>query len=93
MTTHARRSRPPLFSRHLSLQVLGSATLYWPETFLFCRHTDDHTTGRFSPYVLNVTALPPDDQVRGRNTARFAGPAFAPSHRYSSIGEYFRSRS
>ena len=45
----------------LTVQVLGHATVYWTEPFLFCRKTDDATTGRMRPYATNVTdvgALP-----------------------------------
>uniref|UniRef100_A0A7S2TQH9 VOC domain-containing protein n=1 Tax=Lotharella oceanica TaxID=641309 RepID=A0A7S2TQH9_9EUKA len=56
----------------LIIQVLGDATVYWKEPFLFCRKTSEELTGKMQPYTLNVTDLStaPDMPL----------PEFVPSH-------------
>jgi len=56
----------------LIIQVLGDATVYWKEPFLFCRETSEEVTAKMKPYTLNVTDLgsAPDLPL----------PEFVPSH-------------
>lgn len=53
----------------ITIQVLGTPSIYWTEKFLFCRLTTDDTTGKFKPYKTNVTQY----QVGQL-------PSFIPSH-------------
>lgn len=56
----------------VTVQVLGHATLYWTESFLFCRHTDDATSGLMKPYATNVSSI---EEALARPL-----PVFVPSH-------------
>jgi len=56
----------------LIIQVLGNATVYWKEPFLFCRKTDNAGTGRMQPYKINVTDI---SSVPSKPL-----PEFIPSH-------------
>lgn len=53
----------------ITIQVLGTPSIYWTEKFLFCRKTTDDTTGKFKPYKTNVSQYQVGDL-----------PSFVPSH-------------